>query len=69
MKNTKSKVNCFYNCGATNLTSKNIEQHYQKHHSKLKAYPNQEFTCDSCQNYFNRSLLYSVAPHPEELVN
>ena len=64
-----AKISCFYKCGATNLTSKNIEDHYQKHHSKLKAYPRQEFTCDGCQKYFDSSLLYSVAPNQEELAN
>lgn len=63
-----AKISCFYNCGAS-LTAQNIEEHYQKYHAHLKAYPNQEFTCDACQSYFNSSLLYSVAPSPNQLTN
>ena len=63
-----SKIACFYNCGAANLTLKNIEEHYLKHHTKLKPYYRyQDFQCDSCLNYFSRSLLYSPARSQEEL--
>jgi len=63
-----AKISCFYNCGAANLTLKNIEEHYLKHHTKLKPYYRyQDFQCDSCLNYFSRSLLYSPARSQEEL--
>src|SRR3954453_3670039 len=63
-----AKISCFYNCGASGLTLKNIESHYAKFHQKLKPYYRyQDFQCDSCLNYFSRSLLYSPARTQEEL--
>src|SRR3954465_3951540 len=63
-----AKISCFYNCGASGLTLKNIESHYAKFHQKLKPYYRyQDFQCDSCLNYFSRSLLYSPARNLEEL--
>ena len=44
-----------------------MEAHYLKHHTKLRAYYGQEFTCDSCQKYWTSSLLYSPARNLEEL--
>jgi hypothetical protein len=65
-----AKISCFYNCGATGLTLENIEDHYAKFHTKLKSYYRyQDFQCDSCLNYFSRSLLYSPARSQEELNN
>src|SRR5436190_14264945 len=62
-----AKIACFYNCGTSGLTLKNIEKHYQKYHTKLKSYYSQEFTCDNCRSYYNSSLLYSPAKNQEEL--
>ena len=64
-----AKIACFYNCGARGLTLKNIEAHYLKYHTKLRAYYSQEFTCDNCRSYYNSSLLYSPARNREELVS
>ena|SRR5688572_3194994 len=64
-----AKISCFYNCGASNLTLENIEEHYRKFHTKLKSYYRyQDFRCDSCLNYFSRSLLYSPARNSKELI-
>src|SRR4051794_18343680 len=63
-----AKISCFYNCGVSGLTLENIEDHYQQYHQKLKPYYRyQDFQCDSCLNYFSRSLLYSPARSSEEL--
>ena len=64
-----AKISCFYNCGAANLTLKNIEEHYAKFHTPLKSYYGLEFTCDNCQKYWTSSLLYSPARNLEELKN
>src|SRR4051794_13147530 len=67
-----AKISCFYNCGASNLTLENIEEHYLKHHTPLKSYLTPEFTCDSCRNYYQKPgfklvTLYSPARNLEEL--
>src|SRR5437764_7647920 len=64
-----ARIACFYNCGARGLTLKNIEAHYLKYHTKLRAYYSQEFTCDNCHSYLTSSLLYSPARNREELAS